>query len=167
MNSPTLRRSLLAFFAGLCSGALLAPATVFAFDPESTAAVNADAKGVALKGHDPVAYFTAGKPTPGKAEFSASHAGATYQFANASNRELFVANAENYAPQYGGFCAFGMTMGKKFDGDPQAWHVSGDKLYVNLNPNVQQKWLKDVSGHNMKADLQWPQVRNKTPKSVN
>lgn len=167
MNTRPSRRSLLTLavaIAALASAAV--PMQCFAYDEASKSAVNIDSKGVGLRGYDPVAYFTAGAPTEGRAEFSASHAGVTYLFASAANRDMFKANPVKYAPQYGGFCAMGAALEKKLDGDPAAWYISNDKLYLNVNRNVQKKWLEDVPGNNRKADEVWPRIRDKTPKSL-
>jgi YHS domain-containing protein len=148
------------------AGTLLLPSVSWAYDENSTAAINVDTKGIGLRGYDPVAYFTVGAPTEGKADLTAKHAGVTYQFANAANRDLFLKNPAKYAPQYGGFCAMGVALEKKLDGDPAAWHIAGDKLYLNVNKDVQKKWLEDVNGNNKKANQNWPGIRNKTPKSL-
>ncbi len=166
MKSPTIRTSVLSLALAAASGLALLPSTSFAFDEQSYAPINVDKRGVGLQGHDPVAYFTVGAPTAGKAEFQAAHEGVVYRFANADNREAFLANPAKYAPQYGGFCAMGAHMGKKFDGDPKAWHIADGKLYLNLNPDVQAAWLKDVPGHKQSADAQWPGIALKTPKSL-
>lgn len=113
-----------------------------------------------------MAYFTAGAPTAGKAEFNAAHAGVTYHFASAANRDAFKAEPAKYAPQYGGFCAMGVALEKKLDGDPNAWRIHDGKLYLNVSKDVQKKWLEDVPGNNKKADVNWPQIKGKTPKSL-
>lgn len=166
MNTQTLRAGLLALSTALTLGAAIVPLAAHAYDEHSTAAVNVDAKGVGLKGHDPVAYFSVGAPTAGKAEFNATHAGVTYHFASAGNRDVFQANPARYAPQYGGFCAMGVALERKLDGDPAAWHIHDGKLYLNVNKDVQKKWLEDVPGNNRKADVAWPQIKGKTPKSL-
>jgi YHS domain-containing protein len=168
MNNKPLRAHLLAIgiaVAATFSAALL-PATSHAYDESSTSAVNVDAKGIGLRGHDPVAYFTAGAPTLGNSAHAAKHNGVTFHFASAANRAAFVADPAKYAPQYGGFCAMGVVLEKKLDGDPEAWHIADGKLYLNVNKDVQKKWLQDVSGNNKKADQIWPSIRNKTPKSL-
>jgi YHS domain-containing protein len=166
-SQPHPRRLLFALMAAAAiTTAGLAPSIGYAYDANSTAAINVDAKGVGLQGHDPVAYFTVGAPTKGDAQFTASHAGVTYHFATAANRDAFSANPARYAPQYGGFCAMGVALGKKLDADPKAWHIADGKLYMNLNPDVQKKWLVDVNGHNAKADKAWPGIAAKAPKSL-
>ena len=116
--------------------------------------------GAAVHGFDVVAYFTDGKPTEGKAEFTAEHDGATYRFASAENRDKFAADPAKYAPQYGGYCAFGTAMGRKFDGDPQAWKIVDDKLYLNLNKDVQQRWVADIAGFVRGANNNWPIIQS-------
>ena len=111
--------------------------------------------GYALQGFDPVAYFTVGAPTPGNSDFEADYDGATYRFASAENRDLFNADPEKYAPQYGGFCAFGAAMGRKFAADPQAWRIVDDKLYLNLNKDIQQRWVTDIPGFIRGANHNW------------
>ena len=168
MTNLTLRANLLAIGIAVAAtfSAALVPATSFAYDESSASAVNVDAKGIGLRGHDPVAYFTAGAPTLGNSAFTAKHNGVTYQFASAANRATFQSNPAKYAPQYGGFCAMGVVLEKKLDGDPDAWHIADGKLYLNVNKDVQKKWLQDVSGNNKKAEQIWPSIRNKTPKSL-
>lgn len=115
--------------------------------------------GAAVHGYDVVAYFTDGKPMEGKAEFTAQHDGATYRFASAENRNMFTADPAKFAPQYGGYCAFGTAMGRKFDGDPQAWKIVDGKLYLNLNQDVQKRWVGDIPGFVRGADNNWPIIQ--------
>ena len=168
MNKTTLRANLLAigFAVAATFGAALVPATSHAYDENSASAVNVDPQGIGLRGHDPVAYFTVGAPTLGNGAFTAKHNGVTYQFANAANRTAFQADPAKYAPQFGGFCAMGVVLERKLDGDPDAWHIADGKLYLNVNKDVQKKWMLDVSGNNKKAEQIWPSIRSKTPKSL-
>ena len=122
---------------------------------------NVDASGLALKGYDPVAYFTEKRPVAGKREFTATHEGATYRFASAVNRDAFVAAAAKYTPQYGGYCAFGMASGYKAPIEPDAWTIVDGKLYLNYNQSVRSRWSSDVPGFVRKADANWPTVRAK------
>lgn len=139
--------------------AVLGIATIGSFvatTPQALAAQEVNiVDGYALHGYDPVAYFTIGAPTPGKSEFVAEHDGATYRFSSAENRDLFIGDPEKYAPQYGGFCAFGTAMGRKFDGDPLAWRIVDGKLYLNLNKQVQERWITDIPGFVRSADHNW------------
>ena len=122
---------------------------------------NLDASGLALKGYDPVAYFTEQKPLKGKPEITAQHEGATYRFASAANRDAFAAAPAKYAPQYGGYCAFGVASGYKAPIEPDAWTVVDGKLYLNYNQSVRSKWSSDIPGFLRKGDANWPTVRAK------
>jgi YHS domain-containing protein len=122
---------------------------------------NVDSSGLALKGYDPVAYFTDSKAVPGKAEFTAQHEGATYRFASAANRDAFAAEPARYSPQYGGYCAFGMASGYKAPIEPDAWTIVEGKLYLNYNQAVRSRWSSDIPGYVRKADTNWPTVRSK------
>lgn len=166
MNPSAHLRLTLALATSAVLAAALAPTATYAYDENSTAVVNIDKQGIGLRGHDPVAYFTAGAPTLGNAAFTATHDGVKYLFASKANRDTFVKNPAKYAPQFGGFCAMGVANERKFDGDPAVWHIANDKLYLNVNKDVQKKWLEDVNGNNVKADGYWPEIRNKTPKSL-
>jgi YHS domain-containing protein len=84
--------------------------------------------GLAVHGHDVVAYFADGAPALGSAEFSHVYDGATYRFASRANLDAFKADPAKYAPAYGGFCAYGVAVGKKFDGDPRFWKVVDGRL---------------------------------------
>lgn len=123
---------------------------------------NIDNNDVAIKGYDPVAYFTAAEPTVGKSEYTANHNGAIYRFASEKNRDLFRANPEKYAPQYGGFCAYGVTLNRKLTIDPEAWAVVDDKLYLNLNKKVAKTWSKDIPAYIATADDIWPEIKGST-----
>ncbi|MBL4852268.1 MAG: YHS domain-containing protein [Gammaproteobacteria bacterium] len=147
--------SLKHFTAGLL---LTLSSGVFAASVE----INTNDNDTAISGYDPVAYFTDSKPTEGKARYTAAYNDAIYQFTSAKNRDLFRANPEKYAPQYGGFCAYGLTKHRKFDVDPTAWRVVDGKLYLNLNEKVQKVWLKDVPGNIESAEEIWPEVKGST-----
>ncbi|MCZ8107788.1 MAG: YHS domain-containing (seleno)protein [Burkholderiales bacterium] len=138
----------------------------WSYDDASQSAVNVDKAGLAIRGYDPVAYFAVGKPTPGLAQFTAKHEGATYQFANAANRDAFAANPAKYAPAFGGFCAMGAVFQKKLDGDPNLWRVVDGKLYLNVGEPAQKRWLEDVPGNITKASQNWPVIRGKAPKDL-
>ena len=89
--------------------------------------------GVAISGYDPVAYFVEMKPVKGSPEFHAEYQGSTFYFSSAANRDTFAANPDKFAPQYGGYCAFGMAKGYKAVIAPSAFTVVDDKLYLNYH----------------------------------
>jgi len=167
MLHSTLRRTLLAAsLFGAVAFSFSLPAPVMAQDQNSTAAVNLDSQGLALHGYDAVAYFSDKTATIGKANYSHRFEGATYRFVSKEHLEQFKANPAMYAPQFGGFCAMGVALEKKLDGDPQAWRVVDNKLYLNVNKDIQKKWLEDVPGNIAKAGKIWPDIQNKAPKDL-
>lgn len=119
-----------------------------------------DANNVILAGHDAVAYFTENKAVEGSAKFTASYNDAIYRFSSAKHRDMFKANPAKFAPQYGGFCAYGMTFGKKFEIDGKAFQVVDGKLFVNKNLSVYQEWKKEIPTNISEANDQWPTVKS-------
>jgi YHS domain-containing protein len=113
--------------------------------------------GLGAKGYDVVAYFTDGKPAKGSPEFTHEYGGVTWQFASAQHRDLFKADPAKYVPQYGGYCAYGVSVGGLYDVQPDnAWTVVDGKLYLNKDASVKRTWSKDIPGHISKADATWP-----------
>ncbi len=121
---------------------------------------------VILAGHDAVAYFTQNKPVEGSANYTATYNGAIYQFSSASNRDTFKANPAKYAPVYGGYCAFGASLGKKFQVDGKAFEVVDGKLYVNKNLAVYETWRKDKPGYIQKANGNWGKIEAVAPSKL-
>lgn len=124
--------------------------------------MNADANDLAISGYDTVAYFTKGKAIAGNVKYTATFNNAIYQFSSQENRDLFKSDPAKYAPQFGGYCAMGVAMERKFDVDPTAFKIVDNKLYLNLNSAVQQKWLTDVDGYIETADGNWGDIKSKT-----
>ena len=122
-----------------------------------------ESNGVAIKGYDPVAFFKDNKQVRGKDDLRFEYKGSTFVFANADNRAVFVANPQKYAPQYGGYCAFGTARGYKADIDPSTFTVIDGRLYLNYNAQVQREWAADTGRFVRQADERWPTV-SKTEK---
>jgi YHS domain-containing protein len=117
--------------------------------------------GKAIRGYDPVAYFTEGKPVKGDVKLVYNWNKADWYFSSQKNLDLFKASPEKYAPQYGGYCAFGLSNGYKAPTDADAWTIENDKLYLNYNLQVRQEWNKDRQQRIKQADQNWPSVRDK------
>ena len=116
-------------------------------------------RGIAIKGYDPVAYFKEGKPVKGSNQYELNWKDAKWRFASAENRGLFKANPDNYAPRYGGYCAWAVSQGYTASVDPEnAWTVFEGKLYLNYNVDVKKTWQMDIPGNIKKADANWPGV---------
>jgi len=118
----------------------------------------------AVSGYDTVAFFTDSKPVNGSPFISAEYQGATYYFANEEHKALFTASPEKYAPQCGGFCTYGVALGKLFPVDINTWQVRNGKLYLNLNPDILKKFNADFEGNVAKAEKNWPGLVKKHSK---
>ena len=125
--------------------------------------VSVDANGVGLRGYDPVSYFTDGKAVKGDSKFISSYRGASYEFRSAENKATFEKEPSKYAPQYGGYCAMAMTMGKLEDADPNFFLVHDGKLLVQRNEKAHMMFMKDPSGNHQKADQQWAKLQQEEP----
>jgi len=123
--------------------------------------VNAGPDGIAIKGFDPVAYFTMGRPVKGTDRFSYEWKGAKWLFSVREHFDLFAADPEKYAPKYGGYCAYAVSQGTTADIDPESWTIVDGKLYLNLNKDVQTLWTNDMKAYIEKADRNWPSVLTK------
>ena len=108
--------------------------------------------GVAVRGYDPVAYFTLGKPVEGKEKFETEWNGAKWRFSSQEHMDLFVESPEKYAPQYGGYCAYGVAVGNLVKIEPDLWDIVDGKLYLNYDKKLQGKWRKDIPGYIVEAD---------------
>ena len=115
---------------------------------------------IALKGYDPVAYFTLSTPTPGMAEYDYTYDGVRYFFANARHRDLFKANPDKYAPQFGGACANNMANGVRRESDPTVWVIVGDKLYVFAGSAGAQSFRQDAQTAAIKAAANWRTLKD-------
>ncbi len=152
--TPTRRSLLLAALAIPVAGTILRPA--LAREPEVFAT-----GGIAISGYDPVAYFTEGLAVKGSPEHALVWRGATWHFASPATMERFEMNPHAYAPRYGGYCAYGMTKGTVAPTAPDAFALSGGRLYLTYSTEVLAIWSADVEGNVARADAYWPTVLNK------
>ncbi|MBL4812287.1 MAG: YHS domain protein [Rhodobacteraceae bacterium] len=146
------RRKLLGAI-GLAPLALTMPRLAAAASPE----VFSDA-GLAIRGYDPVAYFTQSAPVLGMAEYALMWRGTMWHFASAASMEAFEMNPEAYAPQYGGYCAFAMSRGAIATTVPEAWTIYEDRLYLNYSDFVRGQWSNDIPGNIELANGYWPGI---------
>ena len=115
---------------------------------------------VGVGGYDLVSYHNSKKPLPGNGNHVVQHEGVNYLFANANNASNFEQDPARFLPAYGGYCAFGVSVGKKFIADPTVWEVVDGQLYLNLDNGIKKIWSQDVAGNISKADQEWPQIRD-------
>ena len=111
----------------------------------------------AVGGYDAVSYFT-GNPVKGDAKYFFQYKGATWFFSSQYNRNLFISEPTKYAPQYGGYCAWAVAMGKTAKGDPRHFSIVGDKLYLNFNGRIKKRWESAAEDFILAADANWPDV---------
>ncbi len=114
---------------------------------------------LALHGVDTVAFVQTGNRIAGAAKFTAVHDGAAYYFSTQENLDAFTAAPASFLPQNGGFCTFGVAVGKKFDGDPRWADVRDGKLYVFLSEAIFNAYQKDPAGTIAKAEANWKKIR--------
>lgn len=126
--------------------------------------LNLDKAGVAIQGHDPVAFFTVKAPVKGQPEFSSEYHGAKYWFRSAKNKAAFDAEPAKYEPQFGGYCAYGVSKGKLVEIDPEAFQIVGGKLLLQYSKGVRDDFNKDATGNLKKAETNWPSLVEKKGK---
>ena len=114
--------------------------------------------GVAIRGTDTVAYFTENRPVEGRKKFSVIHDGAEFRFASAENRDLFQQNPEKYAPQFGGYCAWAVSLGYTASTVPEAFSIVDGKLYLNYSLGVRKQWEADRDNRIILGHQNWPSV---------
>lgn len=112
----------------------------------------------AIDGYDPVAFFTDSAAVKGDKQFSTEWNGATWSFSSPQNRDRFTANPEKFAPQYGGYCAYGTADGHLSPTQADTWTILDGRLFFNYNQKVKEKWMEDTKGYIEKADQNWPDL---------
>jgi hypothetical protein len=127
---------------------------------DSTQTSSTPSDHVAIQGYDVVSYFTDGKPVKGIRDISLPFDDATWQFANASHKQMFEADPDRYLPQYGGMCASGMAMGVSVPADPENWAIVDGKLYIVSGGAADLADWKAHAAENIKAaDAQWAKLQ--------
>jgi len=109
----------------------------------------------AIGGYDPVAYFTESNPIPGNEDFSHVWNNSRWLFSCRENMELFQKNPAQYAPQYNGYCAFGLSRNDCVEVNPEVWAIVDAKLYLIFNHDIKNAWLQDKENYIAKADRNW------------
>jgi YHS domain-containing protein len=117
--------------------------------------VNVDGTGVAIQGYDPVAFFTDNKPVKGDQKFLIKHDGAIYFFATKEHKDLFKENAAKYEPEYGGYCAYGVSKNKLVEIDVDAFQIVDGKLLLQYSKGIRDDFNEDTKGNLAKADANW------------
>ena len=132
----------------------------------TASAAGYDASTVAVGGYDVVAYHEENQAVKGSGWHAATHEGATYLFANKRNRITFMQAPGKYLPEFGGYCAYGAAVGKKFYADPTVWKIVDGKLYLNLDSDIQNKWESDLARNLEKVYANWPRIKSANPEGI-
>jgi YHS domain-containing protein len=149
------------------SALLLVGFQAFAIDEHNVApGLTAAGAPLGLQGVDPVAFVEIGNRIDGSATNTSTHDGVAYYFASAANKETFDKHPVRYTPQNGGFCTFGVSVGKKFDGDPRFAAVEDGLLYVFLSEEIYRAFDKDRSGTINKAAVNWKRIQHTDASSL-
>lgn len=149
-------------------GAVSAAPAVYAVDEYNVSAGTTLAgEPVALRGNDTVALALGLGVTDGHAKFTHVHDGVAYYFASEEAKDAFASNPAAYLPQYGGYCAFGVAIGKKLDASPRFADIVDGKLYVFLNAVAFGKYQEDKAGTLAKAEKKWPTMHHVAVSKVN
>lgn len=136
------------------------PAVIAADEHNVVPGLTAAGKPLGLHGIDPVAFLDIGNRIAGSAAYTATYDNVAYYFSSEENKNTFSNSPGKYVPQNGGFCTFGVSVGKKFDGNPKFAAVKGGKLYVFLNEDIYKLFQKDEQGTISKAASQWPKIEH-------
>jgi YHS domain-containing protein len=140
---------------------LLLLAGIPAFSQTQKSLQNLDKKGMAIQGYDPVAFFTQNKPVKGLASFASRYKGAKYLFASADDKAAFDANPAKYEPQFGGFCAFGVSEGHTAPVKIEAFQIVNGRLLMQYDLSIKDQFNRDQAGNLQKADNNWPALVEK------
>jgi len=124
---------------------------------QTPGSINA-ANGVAIQGYDAVAYHTGQQAVKGTRAYAYPWRGVTWHFASAENRDRFAKSPETFMPEFGGFCAYGVSRGYAVDVDPTAFAIVDGRLYLNYSKRVQATWNQDRPGYIQKARQNWPKL---------
>lgn len=136
-------------------------ASAFAADENNTVpGLTAAGAPLGLHGVDPVAFIEIGNRIDGTAQYTSVYEGVAYYFSTQDNLALFEQNPSKYIPENGGFCTYGVSVGKKFDGDPRYSAIVDGKLYVFLNEEVFQAFQQDRQGTIAKAEENWARIQH-------
>lgn len=120
--------------------------------------LNLDKTGVAIQGYDPVAFFTDHKPVKGDPKYLLKQDGAIYFFASQAHKDLFKASPARYEPEFGGYCAYGVSRNKLVEIDVDAFQIVDGRLLLQYSKGVRDSFNKDTKGNLIKAESNWPKL---------
>ena len=128
------------------------------FHAKSGFLTNINDKGIILEGYDAVAYFTENKPVKGNTRFSSEYDGATYWFVSQDHLDQFKKEPKKFAPQYGAFCGYAVSIGKLRPVDPTIFQIEDGRLILQHTKEAYNLFNEDLKGNTIKADNNWPRI---------
>ncbi len=146
--------------ATLALGLAFLPSAFAADEHNVVPGLTAAGAPLGLHGVDPVAFVDLDNRVDGSAAYTAVHDGVAYYFDSKANMDAFKKNPAQYVPAHGGFCTFGVSVGKKFDGDPRYADIRNGTLYLFLNEEIFRMYQKDKDGTIRKANAQWQKIEH-------
>lgn len=157
-SATLLGKVKLLLLSGVAALALIAPSASMA-DTVANSVIGA-------RGYDLTTFFSSEKPAHGTGHHVATYDGVDYLFTSDENKKAFQADPQKFLPAFGGYCAFGASIGKKFVADPDVYDIVDGKLYFNLDTKIRAIWSKDISGNLAKAEQNWKTIRTKNPSEL-
>lgn len=138
-------------------------AVLFAANPATSFADTIANSVIGARGYDLTTFFTSEKPSRGTGHHLATYDGVDYLFTSDANKKAFEADPQKYLPAFGGYCAYGASIGKKFVADPDVYDIVDGKLYFNLDTKIRSIWAKDINGNIELAKTNWKTIATKKP----
>ena len=145
---------------------IAAMATVAFASPSASFADTVANSVIGARGYDLTTFFSSEKPAHGTGHHVATYDGVDYLFTSDENKKAFEADPQKFLPAFGGFCAFGASIGKKFVADPDVYDIVDNKLYFNLDTKIRAIWAKDITGNVKKAETNWKTIGTKKPSEL-
>lgn len=133
----------------------------FATYAQSPKNINVSQENAVIQGYDAVAYFENSSAIKGNKDIQVKYNDAIYYFSSENNKAKFLKNPSQYEPQFGGFCAYGMSEGYKAPIDPKAFSIVDGKLFLNYNLDVKKDWTKKQAERIAKANKNWQKIISK------
>ncbi|MDH3661435.1 MAG: YHS domain-containing protein [Alphaproteobacteria bacterium] len=137
-------------------GLFFSPAGAYAADEQNSTYEGKN--GLAIAGFDVVAYARTGKAIPGQARYRSRYRGSVYAFDSLRNQQAFAADPKRYLPAYGGYCAYGVRLGRKSPVDPSIFDVVDGKVHLFLNQATKFAWEEDRKSNKKIADNNWSKM---------
>lgn len=124
-----------------------------------TRIINADPYGkIALQGYDPVAFHTVGKAMKGNPTILAEYSGYKFVFSSEENKAAFEKQVQKFLPAFGGYCAFGVSIGVLFPVEIDTWEIIDGRLVLQYSSDIKRMFEEDKAENIRKANENWAKM---------